>query len=114
MKLSLNRHDVEFMISVVWGKADSVTRQKMGAGGSRLLMRWDQARPAARDNLVLVTKIMAEKIMSIFKPNGGGGGGGAYGSRPCAGHPELPELTETRVAWINERLGLARKWSYQL
>jgi hypothetical protein len=132
LQLSVNRHDVEFVISVVWGKADSVTRQKMGQGGSRLLMRWDQARPAARDNLVLVTKVMAEKIVACFRPeipqqqqqqsSGKAATTGTSTStttpttttRPHAGHPELPELTEERVAWIEERLALTRRWAYQL
>mgnify|MGYP006883390376 CR=1 FL=1 len=95
------------MISVVWGKADSVTRQAMGQGGSRILIRWDQAQPAARDNLVLVTKVMAAKIMKAFHPEQGQ-------SRPAPGHPELPELTPERVAWIEGRLRLARMWAYQL
>ncbi len=117
LELSVNRHDVEFIICVVWGKADSVTRQKMGQGGTRLLMRWDQARSAARDNLVLVTKVMAEKIVECFKPQTTTTTTVTTTpttTRPHAGHPNLPELTEERVAWIEERLALTRQWAYQL
>ena len=115
-KPSVNRHDVEFMIGVVWGKADSITREPMGHGGSRMLLRWDMGRPAARDNLVLVTKAMAHKLQDAFGERKAVDRDAVIQNsmRPHANHPDLPELTPERVQFIEQRLALTRMWAYQM
>ena len=98
---AVNRYDIQFVVTVLWGKADSVTREPVGQGAT--LARWDQRRGATRDNLVLVTATMADKLRRSFRE-----------TAPHAGHPALPELTPTRVAWIEQRLALAQQWAFQL
>ena len=60
--------DVEFLADEVWGRRCAFSDAPLGGQQTLVLTRWDRARPAALDNLLMLTKACAEQHDAAAAP----------------------------------------------